>query len=106
MFIRPVAPESRPAPRPRGNPLLRGLLTSGVYVWDAARAPEGAGEDMVWGTAADEPPPPSPPSPPSPPAPAESGLAAELRALAALAAEGVLTPEEFTAAKHLLLTRP
>ncbi|MGW5846699.1 hypothetical protein ACWFQ8_01835 [Streptomyces sp. NPDC055254] len=115
MFIRPLHTTVTPADRPAGRPLLRGLLTR-------AAAPPPPGLLTRGVRAAAEPPsPPEPPSRPEPPAPEPDprpedvppppepapapspGLAADLAQLAALAREGLLTPDEFTTAKaHLL----
>ncbi|MFF5445017.1 SHOCT domain-containing protein [Streptomyces sp. NPDC012888] len=89
MFIRPVGAVVRPAERVAGRPLLRGLLARGAYVWDGGPGPAAA------------PPPPPPPAAAGPP-PA-SDLADQLTRLADLAQDGLLTPEEFTAAKSRLL---
>ncbi|GAA2133128.1 hypothetical protein GCM10009760_08960 [Kitasatospora kazusensis] len=49
-----------------------------------------------------EPPPPAAP-PPTAPAPADDSIPAQIERLAALQAQGVLTPEEFSSAKQRLL---
>ncbi|MDJ0379316.1 SHOCT domain-containing protein [Streptomyces sp. G-G2] len=83
MFIRPVHAVARPAERPPGRPLLRGLLARGAYVWEGGEPARGL------------------PAPPL--SPAAAALAGRLDRLASLAREGLLTPEEFTAAKARLL---
>ncbi|OEJ33718.1 hypothetical protein [Streptomyces subrutilus] len=130
MFIRPVGVTVHAADRPAGRPLLRGRLARAAGVVEgaagAADAPPrgllgravGAAEDsgrVEWGPELEPepepeheegpwPPDPGSPEPGPPPAPAPpSGLAPDLAALAALAREGLLTPEEFTAAKARLL---
>ncbi|MFJ2819830.1 hypothetical protein ACIO7M_01770 [Streptomyces toxytricini] len=130
MFIRPVGTVVHPARRPAGRPLLRGLLARGAYVWDAAQTPPRP-QDHGPRPAPRQPDRPSPPEPdsaaptataspspapgasplpsdsaPPPPGPGPVGgsdLAASLAQLAALAREGLLTPEEFSAAKARLL---
>ncbi|WP_030709766.1 SHOCT domain-containing protein [Streptomyces sp. NRRL F-2580] len=140
MFIRPMGPTVRPAQRPAGHPLLRGLLaraagavedTTGAVGpgeaarWDlparavrAAEAPaeppaeteeapepvevsQGVAQGLAQGVAEEEEDilTASPTSPPTTPTP----LVAELRQLADLTREGLLTPEEFTKAKARLL---
>ncbi|MFD9334216.1 SHOCT domain-containing protein [Streptomyces sp. NPDC060028] len=128
MFIRPVRVTVRSADRPAGSPLLRGLLAraagaaEGTVRADAPRhgvrwIPAGAVEPAepepgepgpVEPAESAEPAEPAEPEPVEPPeaGPAEpprGGLAAELRQLADLAREGLLTPEEFTTAKARLL---
>ncbi|MEU9250987.1 hypothetical protein AB0D66_03960 [Streptomyces sp. NPDC048270] len=131
MFIRPVGVTVRAADRPAGRPLLRGLLAraagavegstgaagavdapprgllgravgaaedTGRVEWPPEQEPEPEHEEGPW------PPDPGSPEEPPPAAPAPpAGLAPDLAALAALAREGLLTPEEFTAAKARLL---
>ncbi|AXE22975.1 SHOCT domain-containing protein [Streptomyces globosus] len=128
MFIRPVGTVVHPARRPAGRPLLRGLLARGAYVWDAAQAPHRAPDhgprptpwqpgrpapaepDSAAPAPAPAPAPPPADSAPTPPGPGPavpaggSDLAASLAQLAALAREGLLTPEEFSAAKARLLS--
>ncbi|MFD4242780.1 hypothetical protein ACFWP3_14435 [Streptomyces sp. NPDC058525] len=75
---------------------------SGRVEWEPEGEPEGEPEPEH----EEEPWPPDPGSPEEPPHPGPTppaGLAADLAALAALAREGLLTPEEFTAAKARLL---
>ncbi|WP_030768743.1 SHOCT domain-containing protein [Streptomyces sp. NRRL F-2664] len=144
MFIRPRGVTVRPADRPAGSPLLRGLLarasgtaqdTTGAvrpelprHRGPRTRAPEREPEptEEPEPYPADEPDPMDDPSlmdepdlmdepepidarywdtePHPEPGPAPpTGLAAELRQLADLAREGMLTPQEFTAAKARLL---
>ncbi|MFG2145749.1 SHOCT domain-containing protein [Streptomyces sp. NPDC048696] len=89
MFIRSTRAVVRPVTRPPGAPLLRGLLEN------APRPPRP------------EPPAPAPGAPPeaAPGAPDPDGAALvdRLTQLGRLAKEGLLTPEEFTAAKAKLL---
>ncbi|MFE9929130.1 SHOCT domain-containing protein [Streptomyces sp. NPDC005533] len=142
MFIRPMGLTVRPAQRPAGHPLLRGLLaraagaaadTTGAVgpgggaargdlparAVRAAEAPGGpqaepeeepepvdAAQGAEQGAAGEEEGiraglPTSPP--PSPAPTASTPLVAELRQLADLAREGLLTPEEFGKAKARLL---
>ncbi|WP_328927623.1 SHOCT domain-containing protein [Streptomyces sp. NBC_00190] len=115
----------RSADRPPGRPLLRGLLaravgaTEGTVRADEPRhgvrwTPAGAVEPVeaepepeAWEAERAEPewepeagsPVGMPPGGATPPA----GLVAELRQLADLAREGLLTPEEFATAKSRLL---
>ncbi|MFJ3926844.1 hypothetical protein [Streptomyces sp. NPDC090022] len=133
MFIRPVGAVVQPARRPAGRPLLRGLLARGAYVWDAAQVaepepepPEGpGGSPPPWEPAEPEAPyeevwsagpwasagRAGPREAPEPAPPAGTGTGTEagddftsrLLRLAALAREGLLTPEEFAAAKTRLL---
>ncbi|MET9700622.1 SHOCT domain-containing protein [Streptomyces sp. NPDC006529] len=84
MFIRPVHAAARPAERPPGRPLLRGLLARGAYVWEGGEPARGAAAT-------------------APLSPRAAALAGRLERLAALAREGLLTPEEFAAAKARLL---
>ncbi|MFD7261173.1 SHOCT domain-containing protein [Streptomyces sp. NPDC059874] len=129
MFIRPVGVTVRSADRPAGHPLLRGLLaratgtdTGTVDVdeprhgvrwrttgpiepepveWEAEE-PEPVGPEPVEPEAVR--PAPSPEPEPGHPEGVPAGeLVAELTQLAALAQEGLLTPEEFTTAKGRLL---
>ncbi|MFD3538719.1 hypothetical protein ACFWUQ_04375 [Streptomyces sp. NPDC058662] len=121
MFVRPLHATVTPADRPAGRPLLRGLLTRAAgppppgLLTRAVRAaeppsrpePPSAGAEPG---ADDAPEPPQPTAVPGaepgpgPPSPATGpGLAADLAQLAALAREGLLTPDEFTAAKARLL---
>ncbi|MFE9465030.1 hypothetical protein ACFYNW_15390 [Streptomyces virginiae] len=127
MFIRPMGVTVHAANRPAGAPLLRGLLarasgtaqdTAGAVRPDepphrvlparSVRAAEPEPSDAPEPDPMDEPEPidalywdtDTRPEPgPTPPA----GLAAELRQLADLAREGLLTPQEFTTAKARLL---
>ncbi|MER5930119.1 SHOCT domain-containing protein [Streptomyces sp. NPDC002054] len=92
MFIRPVGDVVHPAERAAGRPLLRGLLARGAYVWDGGEAGHAAA------VAA---PPAAAPAAPA----VQAELADQLGRLADLAREGLLTPEEFTAAKSRLLDR-
>ncbi|MFF1411028.1 SHOCT domain-containing protein [Streptomyces sp. NPDC058289] len=128
MFVRPIGSVVNPSQRPSGHPLLRGILARGAYVWDAAQHPAATAPQPPEAPAAPpgaNPPPqsgqaPSPPAapsarrepvaartapPPGPPGPASPGadLTDRLTQLAALAREGLLTPEEFSAAKARLL---
>ncbi|MFF4444806.1 SHOCT domain-containing protein [Streptomyces sp. NPDC001502] len=126
MFIRPMGVTVRPANRPPGHPLLRGLLARASGAPEPTAGSVGASEPMatdpVGLVGPAEPPPGVPPEPPQPadPEPAEAptippdhtvaagptpsaGLAAELTQLAGLAREGLLTPQEFTTAKARLL---
>lgn len=130
MFIRPIGSVVNPSQRPSGHPLLRGILARGAYVWDAAQHPAAVAapqpHDGTAPAAAPDAAPhthpgpaPSPPAAPSArreptaahpaphagPGPASPGadLTDRLTQLAALAREGLLTPEEFSAAKARLL---
>ncbi|MEU5807332.1 SHOCT domain-containing protein [Streptomyces sp. NPDC047718] len=127
MFIRPVGPVVHPAQRPAGRPLLRGILARGAYVWDAAQLPvqpaqhdaDAAGPPPFAGAAGDAEAVDTGEearagaevgagagggvSPEPAAANAGGALTTHLTQLAALAREGLLTPEEFTAAKSRLL---
>ncbi|MET9882611.1 hypothetical protein ABZZ20_05510 [Streptomyces sp. NPDC006430] len=109
MFIRPVGVTVRSANRPAGRPLLRGLLSraAGAPPPGAAdsgdRAPAGPAAPAVPAAPTAEADTAAPQEPASWAGPPPSGLAAELAQLADLAREGSLTPQEFTAAKTLLL---
>ncbi|MGW6984002.1 hypothetical protein ACWGE1_31935 [Streptomyces sp. NPDC054932] len=115
MFIRPMGASVHAANRPAGHPLLRGLLaraagtaehTAGAM--DPAAPLPGAQPEApgAAGPGPAEPEPvaaiPAAATPPAEPAPS-AGLVAELTQLAVLAREGLLTPQEFTAAKARLL---
>ncbi|MEU9161763.1 SHOCT domain-containing protein [Streptomyces sp. NPDC048424] len=135
MFIRPMGVTVRPAQRPAGHPLLRGLLaraagaaedTAGAVGPPGAargglparevRAGESPGADAPAEREPGTEPEPEPAEvadvaveaadtrtgPPTA-APPQTPLVAELRQLADLAREGLLTPEEFTEAKARLL---
>ncbi|KOV46124.1 SHOCT domain-containing protein [Streptomyces sp. H021] len=127
MFIRPMGVTVHAANRPAGSPLLRGLLAraSGT-AQDTAGAvrpdepPHGFPPARAVRAAEPEPmeePEPEPMEEPEPidtlywdtdthpePAPTPpAGLVTELRQLADLAREGLLTPQEFTTAKARLL---
>ncbi|MFJ1863190.1 SHOCT domain-containing protein [Streptomyces sp. NPDC088097] len=131
MFIRPVGQTATPSDRPPGTPLLRGLLRQATPPDrpPLGPAPHGVGREADWeagrgadweagradgweaGRAdgreagrADEPGTPEP-EPTEGESPLPGGLVAELTQLAALASRGVLTPEEFTAAKARLLEK-
>ncbi|MCX5073388.1 SHOCT domain-containing protein [Streptomyces sp. NBC_00513] len=118
MFIRPVAAAPARADRPPGRPLLRGLLARASGTPDpgrnAARPPAPVspaaryadpdtetdtdiGADAGTGTDASAEPTPHGSTG------AGEGLVRELAQLAALAREGLLTPEEFSTAKARLL---
>ncbi|WP_329401728.1 SHOCT domain-containing protein [Streptomyces melanogenes] len=84
MFIRPAKTAARPVERPSGAPLLRGLLVGGPR--PAKPAPDRE-------------------EPPGAPGPGDAELVDLLTRLGRLAQQGVLTPEEFTAAKARLLGR-
>ncbi|WP_327416299.1 SHOCT domain-containing protein [Streptomyces sp. NBC_01233] len=131
MFIRPVGATVRPAQRPAGHPLLRGLLARAAGAAQDTTGAMGPAEPPRRGLlaravqAAQAPAEPEPelmpepepePEPwpeeeggggataaPTTAAPAPTPLVAELRQLADLAREGLLTPQEFTAAKARLL---
>lgn len=77
MFVRPARAAARPVERPPGAPLLRGLLVGGPRPAKPAPAPPGA---------------------------PDGGAVVDLLArLGELARQGVLTDEEFAAAKARLL---
>lgn len=127
MFIRPIGSVVNPSQRPTGRPLLRGILARGAYVWDAAQHPPASPPTREGASPGTPPSPPAAPAArpatpgpatarpagdrPAPPAgsgapgPAAPGadLTDRLTQLAALAREGLLTPEEFSAAKARLL---
>lgn len=133
MFIRPVGVTVHAAIRPAGRPLLRGLLSraagveeppprgllgravraaqdTGAVEWEPEQEPEPDPEhepEHEPGPGPEhEPWPPDPGSPEEPPPTGSAppaGLVSELTRLADLAREGLLTPEEFTAAKARLL---
>lgn len=132
MFIRPVGVTVQAISRPAGRPLLRGLLARATGASAGAVGPDEAPRRGLLARAVQAaevrsggPAPQEPPEPPEPaereasrpePEPAEAfpseartephpaaGLAAELRQLADLAREGLLTPQEFTQAKARLL---
>ncbi|CAM5642143.1 SHOCT domain-containing protein [Streptomyces avidinii] len=125
MFIRPMGVTVHPANRPAGHPLLRGLLARATA---AGAGAAGAVQETAGAVGPDRPPPGAPPGRAEPEEPAgpepaaalpaggraqDAGPAAEpapsaclvgeLTQLAALAREGLLTPQEFTAAKARLL---
>ncbi|MGW0390936.1 hypothetical protein ACWDYJ_08540 [Streptomyces sp. NPDC003042] len=121
MFIRPVGVTVTAAARPEGRPLLRGLLrravgagagagaagAAGAAEWavrpEVGGAGAGAGAGVTgaagrgYAYAREAGPVVEPPG--------GSTVVAELTQLADLAREGLLTPEEFAAAKALLLRR-
>ncbi|MEU9082284.1 SHOCT domain-containing protein [Streptomyces sp. NPDC048357] len=133
MFIRPMGVTVRPAQRPAGHPLLQGLLAraaGAVEDTTGAVGPAGAArrdlsERAVRAAEAPAEWEPGPEPEPEPvdvveeaeeaeeaegtrtgsptTAPPQTPLVAELRQLADLAREGLLTPEEFTKAKARLL---
>ncbi|MFE0602230.1 SHOCT domain-containing protein [Streptomyces sp. NPDC058892] len=131
MFIRPMGVTVRAANRPAGSPLLRGLLARASGAAQETAGAVRPEEPPLRGLPAreiqtaeaepleepepdpmDEPEPDYEPEPvdavyweshPVPTPTAPPGLAAELRQLADLAREGLLTPQEFTAAKTRLL---
>lgn len=86
MFIRPARAAATPVERPAGTPLLRGLLVGGPR--PARPAPDSAA-----------------PAPDSAAHVPDSALVGLLSQLGELAQQGVLTSEEFTAAKARLLGR-
>ncbi|MEU2450272.1 SHOCT domain-containing protein [Streptomyces sp. NPDC012765] len=126
MFIRPMGVTVHPANRPAGHPLLRGLLARATGTAEHMTGPE---QDTAGAVVPDRPLPGMPPRTAERPEaagsaepggperaaaiPAGTGPAAEpatsaclvgeLTQLAALAREGLLTPQEFTAAKARLL---
>ncbi len=126
MFIRPMGATVHPANRPAGHPLLRGLLARAT---GTAGHMTGAAQDTAGAVVPDRPLPDAAPLPAERPESAGSAepagperasalaadaapaaesapsacLVAELTQLAALAREGLLTPQEFTAAKARLL---
>ncbi|MFI6687064.1 hypothetical protein [Streptomyces sp. NPDC050485] len=85
MFVRPVRPEERPLTRPEGVPLLRGLLSS---------SPAYAADRQARAAAT---------APPAPVAAGGADIADRLTRLGDMAREGLLTPEEFAAAKSRVL---
>ncbi|MEU4351649.1 SHOCT domain-containing protein [Streptomyces sp. NPDC023838] len=92
MFIRPARAAVRPVVRPSGAPLLRGLLVGGPRPAKSAREDAAAAESAsAPGAAAGE------------PGPGDAALVDLLSRLGRLAQQGLLTPEEFTAAKAKLL---
>ncbi|MFF1478196.1 SHOCT domain-containing protein [Streptomyces sp. NPDC058301] len=91
MFIRPARAVVRPVVRPSGAPLLRGLLVGGPRLAKAAREDAAAESASAPGAAAGE------------PGPGDAALVDLLSRLGRLAQQGLLTPEEFTAAKAKLL---
>ncbi|WP_330298564.1 SHOCT domain-containing protein [Streptomyces sp. NBC_00503] len=119
MFIRPIGSVVNPAQRPAGNPLLRGILKRGAYVWDTARPQPAASAaapaashaaPAATSSAVSSAVSPVPSAAASASGPRSSGPAAagaeltdQLTRLAALAREGLLTPEEFSTAKARLL---
>lgn len=121
MFIRPIGSVVNPAQRPSGNPLLRGILKRGAYVWDTARPQPAASTAAPATHPSPSPAAPSAASSPTSPVPSASASASasgprgsgpgpagaeltdQLTRLAALAREGLLTPEEFSTAKGRLL---
>ncbi|MFI7352325.1 SHOCT domain-containing protein [Streptomyces avidinii] len=131
MFIRPMGVAVHPANRPAGHPLLRGLLARAAGAGAAGSGAAGAVQETAGAVGPDRPPPgalpgraelwePGEPAGPEPTAalpaagraqdagpaaePAPSAcLVGELTQLAALAREGLLTPQEFTVAKARLL---
>ncbi|MGW6706034.1 SHOCT domain-containing protein [Streptomyces sp. NPDC054956] len=110
MFIRPVGVTVRAARRRPGRPLLRGLLTRAAGAVEETEPPyEAEPEPEEPEFTEPEPEPEEAPGlhaedEPRHEGPAPSaGLVAELRQLADLAREGLLTPQEFTTAKARLL---
>ncbi|MFG2880520.1 SHOCT domain-containing protein [Streptomyces sp. NPDC048337] len=132
MFIRPVGVTVHAAQRPPGHPLLRGLLARAAGTAETTTGAVTPDEPPRRGLlaravqAAEHPPEPEPererepepepePEPEHPATHPEPGhepeherphpahLVAELTQLADLTREGLLTPEEFTAAKTRLL---
>lgn len=124
MFIRPVAAAPARADRPPGRPLLRGLLARASGTPDpgrnAARPPNPVPPAARYADRYQDPDPDqyqdpdtevdahagtdasAGPAPHGSTGPGE-GLVRELAQLAALAREGLLTPQEFSAAKARLL---
>ncbi len=99
-------PRMRPVRRPVGAPLLRGAIVGGTAYHLGKRAAEGAereaGQDQAIADLQQQPAPPPAPAP----APAAAGggdITAKLARLGDMAQQGLLTPEEFTAAKARLL---
>ncbi len=99
-------PRMRPVRRPVGAPLLRGAIVGGTAYHLGKRAAEGAereaGQDQAIADLQQQPAPPPAPEP----APAAAGggdITAKLARLGDMAQQGLLTPEEFTAAKARLL---
>ncbi|MGP9018572.1 SHOCT domain-containing protein [Streptomyces sp. BR1] len=86
MFIKSTRDVVQPVTRPAGAPLLRGLLAN------APRPPRPE-------------PAPAYEAPPEAPDPDGAALVDRLTQLGKLAQEGLLTPEEFAAAKARLLGR-
>ncbi|MFJ8308807.1 MULTISPECIES: SHOCT domain-containing protein [unclassified Streptomyces] len=84
MFVRPIRPEEQPLSRPEGAPLLRGLLSN---------SPSYAADRQARAAAV----------PPAPVAAGGTEIADRLTRLGDMAREGLLTPEEFAAAKSRLL---
>ncbi|MEU1072405.1 SHOCT domain-containing protein [Streptomyces sp. NPDC005878] len=93
MFIRPARAAATPVERPAGTPLLRGLLVGGPR--PARPAPDSAAP------APDS----AAPAPDSAARVPDAALVGLLSQLGELAQQGVLTSEEFTAAKARLLGR-
>ncbi|QMU73612.1 SHOCT domain-containing protein [Streptacidiphilus sp. P02-A3a] len=97
--------------RPVGAPLLRGAIVGGAAYHLGRRAAEGAereaGQDQAIADLRQQPAAPPAPAAPAPaPAAAAAGgddLTAKLTRLGEMAQQGLLTPEEFTAAKARLL---
>lgn len=83
MYVRPARPEGHPVERPAGAPLLRGLL-SGSPAYAADRAAHAA-------------------APPAPVPASDADIADRLTRLGDMVTEGLLTLEEFAAAKSKLL---
>ncbi|WP_329122802.1 SHOCT domain-containing protein [Streptomyces sp. NBC_01465] len=113
MFIRPMRPMVRPVMRPRGAPLLRGALVGGaayaVGKNNARRAQNeqdqnAAIQDLQAQQSQPQYQQPMPAVAPAPAAPASGGdVADRLAQLGQMAQQGLLTPEEFAAAKAKLL---
>lgn len=95
--------------RPLGAPLLRGAIVGGAAYGLGRRAAQNAqqdaGQDQAIADlqAQQQYAAPQPPAPAVAPAAAGGDLTAELTRLGELAGQGLLTPEEFTAAKAKLL---
>lgn len=102
-------PRMRPVRRPVGAPLLRGAIVGGTAYHLGKRAAEGAereaGQDQAIADLQQQPAPPPAPAAPAAPAAAAGGgdITAKLARLGDMAQQGLLTPEEFTAAKARLL---
>jgi hypothetical protein len=105
MFMRPMRPARRVVVRPVGAPLLRGALVGGAaYAAGKAHARAQAGEAAQDQAIAELRSRQTAAPPTAPAAPAVDDVASKLARLGEMMRQGLLTPEEFAAAKAKLLS--